>query len=348
MQYIKLILLLAHYNYLLIDMENYRQAGREFPGKICKGPMVDAFNRLTQSSIPAKSEQVLSAIERKGGFGSSTDRFINLIEVESAPGPGQYKEILSSGSPSLSRKGYGGLISKSPRFKRFQYNTLAPGPGSYTQTEIATSAISSVFCKPVHNPASKPTLPIPAPGSYEVQTPSKNIYISSPFKSKTKRGQEVVSSSPPPWNYNIESSFITDNKPSPSFRLPVQARRYPINLYDPHAPVPMENTPGPGDYHNTSLPPLSSKPNGSFTKTDPDRFGNPSKFRKNKETTPGPGSYYSYSLKEKVSVSGAVFMSESEREVIKQPKKQPGPAFYRPTAIPKKKSFHLNSSKVWV
>lgn len=176
-------------------MENYRQVGREITGKICKGPMVDAFNRLTQSSIPTKSEQVLSAVERKGGFGSSTDRFSLISEVE-APGPGQYKEIKESESPSLSKKGYGGLISRSPRFKRFQYNTPVPGPGSYTYKDIQTNAISSVFSKPIFKPISRPELP--APGAYEIESPSKQIAISSPFKSKTKRYAETASVSPSP------------------------------------------------------------------------------------------------------------------------------------------------------
>ena len=327
-------------------MENFRQVGKEFAGKIYKGPMVDAFNRLTQSSIPNKSEQILSAVERKGGFGSSTDRFSTFEEPEGQPGPGQYKSLTAGESPSLSRKGYGGLISKSPRFKRFQYNTPVPGPGSYTYTDISAQGISSVFQKP------KGRLPqpqeLPAPGAYEISTNVSTASVCSPFKSKSKRYGDVPSTSPPPWQYNIQSAFPISDKPSPAFKMPVQARRYPINLYDPHAPVPSELTPGPADYQGTFLPPINSKVSSQFVKSDVDRFGNPVKEKKAKDIMPGPGAYYLETIQEKVQVSGSVFMSESSRVGVKNTLKQPGPAFYRPAPVPKKKSFHLNSNRVWL
>ena len=328
-----------------MNMENFRQVGKEYSGKVYKGPMVDAFNRLTQSSIPTKSEQVLSAIERKGGFGSSTDRFTLVTEIE-APGPGQYVNPAVSESPSLSRKGYGGLISKSPRFKKYQYNTPVPGPGTYTGVKDQGNGIHSVFCKPVGRAPVKPDQP--APGDYEVQAISKNVNITSPFKSKSKRQYGSMSASPSPWQYNISSTFSADKHPSAAFKMPVRARRCPINLYDPHASVPTEVSPGPGDYYNTSLPPITHRPSPAFIRTDVDRFGGTSKERRNKDITPGPGAYYMYSVSEKNPVSGAVFMSESNRSVIKNPQKLPGPAFYQPVPVPKKKSFHLNSNKMWI
>ena len=41
-------------------------------------------------------------------------------------------------------------------------------------------------------------------------------------------------------------------------------------------------------------------------------------------------------------------MSETERAWMGNEKKPPGPAFYKPMGVPKKKSFHLNSDKTWV
>jgi hypothetical protein len=327
-------------------MENFRQAGKEYAGKIYKGPMVDAFNRLTQSSIPTKSEQILSAVERKGGFGSSTDRFSTMEEPEVPPGPGQYKSSTAGESPSLSRKGYGGLISKSPRFKRFQYNTPVPGPGSYTYSDLSTQGVSSVFQKPIGRLPKQDEMP--APGSYDVSQNASNVTVSSPFKSKSKRYREYASTSPPPWQYNIQTAFLTSDKPSAAFKMPVRARRYPINLYDPHAPVPNEITPGPADYQSSFLPPINQKGSSQFMKSDIDRFGAPVKEKKTKDMTPGPGAYYLETIQEKVQVSGSVFMSESNRGIIKEPLKQPGPAFYRPVPVPKKKSFHLNANKVWI
>ncbi|OMJ74870.1 hypothetical protein SteCoe_26123 [Stentor coeruleus] len=328
-------------------MDNYRQVGREYSGKLFKGPMVDAFNRLTQSSIPTKSEQILSAVERRGGFGSSTDRFLQMSEIEPIPGPGQYKSSTANQSPSLSKKGYGGLISKSPRFKRYQYNTPVPGPGAYTQKGTPTSAISSVFQKPKSKTIARPEPDLPAPGTYEVPDAS-HVYISSPFKSTTKRYKEYNSVSPSPWQYNLDGFFNSDLKPSPAFRMPVKARRYPINLYDPHAPVPVDISPGPADYQHSVLPPINQKFTAPFAKGDADRFGIPVKIKRTKDLTPGPGAYYYDSSQDRLPVTGAVFMSESNREIIKSPLKQPGPAFYKPTPVPKKKSFHLNANKVWV
>ena len=327
-------------------MENFRQAGKEYTGKIYKGPMVDAFNRLTQSSIPVKSEQILSAVERKGGFGSSTDRFSTYEEVEFIPGPGQYKSATAGESPSLSKKGYGGLTSKSPRFKRFQYNTPVPGPGAYTCTNMVTHGISSVFKRPIGRAHIDPENP--APGTYELPSNASNISVCSPFKSKSKRYKDSASTSPAPWQYNLASGLSVGDKPSAAFKMPVRARRYPINLYDPHAPVPKEISPGPADYQSGMFPPINQKPSAQFIKSDVDRFGIQTKDKRSKEFSPGPGAYHIEVIKEKVPVSGAVFLSESNRVLLKDPNKQPGPAFYRPAPIPKKKSFHLNANKQWI
>lgn len=327
-------------------MDNFRQVGKEYTGRLYKGPMVDAFNRLTQSSIPTKSEQILSAVERKGGFGSSTDRFSQVFETESAPGPGQYKSSSAGESPSLSKKGYGGLISRSPRFKRYQYNTLAPGPGSYSQKEAQVTAVSSVFQRPIAKIVARHEFP--APGAYDVSANVSHLAVSSPFKSTTKRYKDYSSVSPPPWQYNIDGSFSIDSKPSPAFKMPVKARRYPINLYDPHAAVPIEISPGPADYQHPILPKINQKISSSFVRGDIDRFGMQTKVKKIHDFTPGPGAYYNLMAKDKSPVTGAVFMSESEREILKPPIKQPGPAFYKPIPVPKKKSYHLNANNVWI
>ncbi len=44
-----------------------------------------------------------------------------------------------------------------------------------------------------------------------------------------------------------------------------------------------------------------------------DRFGNALRPRKKNDFTPGPGTYTEQKIDEKIPVSGAVFMSESER-----------------------------------
>jgi hypothetical protein len=47
-------------------------------------------------------------------------------------------------------------------------------------------------------------------------------------------------------------------------------------------------------------------------------------------------------------VSGAVFISESERSWRKVDSKRPGPAFYKPNILPKKQSYHLNLKRHWI
>jgi hypothetical protein len=85
-----------------------------------------------------------------------------------------------------------------------------------------------------------------------------------------------------------------------------------------------------------------------FSATDTDRFGgniNPKVAKRR----PAPGDYeYSFREDEKYPVSGAVFMSETERKMINAIKKPPGPAYYNLKAKAKKKSFHLNTNKTWL
>ena len=83
-------------------------------------------------------------------------------------------------------------------------------------------------------------------------------------------------------------------------------------------------------------------------KQDVDRFGQPLRPKRAKSGVPGPGAYtVSGEKREKLPVSGAVFMSESKRDDSFL-SKAPGPAFYRPVILPKKKSFHLNAERKWV
>ena len=85
-----------------------------------------------------------------------------------------------------------------------------------------------------------------------------------------------------------------------------------------------------------------------FAYTGSNRFGESKHPKINKFNRPSPGDYeYSYYEEERLPVSGAVFMSETEREVFRAQKKPPGPAFYNAPKVSKTKSFHLNAGK-WV
>ncbi|CAG9318947.1 unnamed protein product [Blepharisma stoltei] len=327
---------------------SFRQAGREVSGKVYKGSIVDAFNRLTQPSIPAKSEQVLTQVNKKGGFGASADRFMSKSYF--GPGPGQYVAAEQELNPSMSKKGFGGLINRAPRFKKFQYNTAVPGPGSYENKLRDIKTVSSVFIEGRSKSLVTKYDP-PAPGQYNPKTPEgKRMGMTSTFKSKTKRLEPTnPSDAPPPWQYNVEGTMIRSSSAqnTAAFKMPVQARRYQINLYDPHSDIITDDMPGPGEYSaETGM--SNIKPSPMFIVGEVDRFGKPLRPRKKNDFMPGPGTYSMAKSDEKLPVSGAVFMSESERAWFSTEKKPPGPAFYKPAPVPKKKSFHLNSNKMWV
>ena len=72
------------------------------------------------------------------------------------------------------------------------------------------------------------------------------------------------------------------------------------------------------------------------------------RFAKPEESTPAPGSYEVGSKeREREMVSGAVFRSDTER-LRGQHVQRPGPAFYRPSVLPKRRSFLLNLHQKWV
>ena len=80
-----------------------------------------------------------------------------------------------------------------------------------------------------------------------------------------------------------------------------------------------------------------------------DRFGWQRRHKRGEGSPPGPGAYFlAREDVERTPVAGAVFMSETERVWLQADKKPPGPAFYRPVQMPKKKSFHLNANRVWL
>ena len=83
-----------------------------------------------------------------------------------------------------------------------------------------------------------------------------------------------------------------------------------------------------------------------FLATDIDRFGKPVRRRK-KDFLPGPGDYNLDKENQKSLVTGAAFASESKRGWIQTCGKPPGPAFYNPVPIPKRKSFNFKSRKIW-
>ena len=175
-------------------MENasFRQAGKEVFGKVYRGPVVDAYNRLTQPSIPSRSEKLLHVSSKTEGFGCSASRFSE--KHAKLPGPGHYSESQLE-NPSVSKKGFGGLTSSAPRFKKFQYANIIPGPGTYESKPSTTQGFIISTNKTI---SLKKNDIMPAPGQYDPLFPSGSKQTTSMFQSKTKRMENSNQISPAP------------------------------------------------------------------------------------------------------------------------------------------------------
>ena len=325
---------------------SFRQVGKEITGKVYKGPVIDAYNRYTQSSIPSKKEQILSPVTKKAGFGTTQERNI-WNSKKNSPGPGDYLNESAQENPSVSKKGFGSLHNRSNRFRRAQVINRNPGPGSYDFTMSKTvPGFAKVSQLRVDSFTNKNIAP--PPGHYNPKPATSETSFYSCFKSQSKRSSETKNENPAPWHYSPTKPLAKNHYPSPAFAQPARAKRHQVNLYNPHEGVPAETSPGPGDYY--CEPSFDTKKhNLSFIKGDSDRFGNKLRPRVVSNSTPGPGAYYKQALDPEVhQVAGAVFMSESERVWLKTENKPPGPAFYKPVPVARKKNFHLNSNNLWV
>ena len=249
------------------DKISFRQVGRDFSGKIYKGNVIDAYNRYTQPSIPTKTEQILQANKKAEAFGVSAPRF-SSAKATKLPGPGQYT-FAENRTASASAKGLGGFASRVPRFRKFQYNTAAPGPGSYNaqlrrvQSGTLIRAERGVKSKP------KPVV-TPAPGQYDPCL-STSKSITSIFKSKVDRLEAVKNENPAPWQYTSDQPMNRSKSVSAVFKPPTYKRQNK-NLYDPHGDVPVDTGPGPGQYAVEEAKDLT-KGSHMFMVGNRDRFG---------------------------------------------------------------------------
>jgi len=330
------------------DRVSFRQVGKEKAGKVYKGVIIDAYNRTNQASIPSKFEQTLAKQELgKGGFGRRAQRFL-LEAPEPCPGPGQYTNSEAS-SPSFSKKGFlSGFVSKMSRFRRAEFATFVPGPGAYSPVHMRTMSNPAPSLSPQKAYVDLSKDRTPAPGDYEVTRPWRPKDLITTFKSREERLLNVTMSPAPPPSYyspNFASVWPAKGLTSP-FKMPLNPRRFQVNLYDPHTQVAEESFPGPGHYSLSSS--FDKGATVSFQHPGIDRFGNPVARTRPKDYRPGPGAYNLLpQLPAKAPINGSSFMSESHRAELALTC-NPGPAFYRPDQGNKQKSFHLNLEGRWV
>lgn len=206
------------------------------------------------------------------------------------------------------------------------------------------------------------------------------------LQSKQEREFDYANEIPGPGEYNLNRALVKQ-KPYPhigplsSFAGTVH--RHKINLRDPKdmrkqldqdlikkKKVTLEDlkipSPGPGEYDDIdafdymkSYKPDNALGSKAFIQDDHDKFGNNIHKEFNEELQdviiPGPGAYEEVregfatdKVKEKALVSGAVFLSESEREPFGKMKPNVAPNKYNPNKLPSAISFHFNVQNKWV
>lgn len=330
---------------------SFRQVGKDRPGKLYKGVIMDAYNRVSQASIPSKFELVLAKPQVSDGFGLRANRFsLSTSFAGESPGPGHYAAQQKS-NPSLSKKGFlSGFVSSLQRFRPKDFANKVPGPGTYTPTHMRRSSNPAPGFIPSKSSYKRKMQDTPAPGSYDPTPLAKAKGPTTSFISKADRLVDLSTSDAPPVTlYEPKYTMVRSQSQglTSAFKLPVHARRFQVNLYDPHSQVLEDSRPGPGYYDPEALAHSGS----SFSHNGLDRFGKTAHIDKVKRpftSTPGPGSYeIVQGSEDKAPISGSAFMSESGR-LQHQRRKIPGPAFYHPMQITKKKSFHLNAERKWM
>jgi len=359
---------------------NFRQAGKQLPGKLVRGFIQDPVNKGTTASIPYKFETILYRNTNPKGFGASAQR--NTRTEDIAPGPGSYdyeKALSRESTASYSKKGFGnGFVSQTNRLLYRGYINTGPGPGSYNPVEKPFSVTHISQEHKRHNEDSLKTNPaqadVPGPGYYNPER-SKTSSLPNPklavsvFKSNTGRYKLTNGSNPPPGAYEIDRSLVS-KKPfqhflgSSTFMLPTHKKKSKETenkelcneLLGKEDPIP-KHIPGPGHYFKADKDDeimlfnqkVQDKKSSNFITGNVTRFGEVIQKKVKRQELPGPGSYIQPSIgpEERTLVSGAVFMSETARKPFNDMRNFVGPTKYHPELLPKK-SYHLNINKIWV
>lgn len=233
-------------------------------------------------------------------------------------------------------------MDKSRRFKPTQYFTPAPGPGTYTYTEERkTNIIKSVFLSKEARSLS-PIRQVPAPGQYNPKEITSSRSVASVFRSNVKRINEPQKSiTPAPGHYTPNFSLIHKSYTAMSYKEPT-AKRFQVNVYNPLSKPLPETSPGPGSYDIPMDRSDESMPSAVFHSEE-------ARFGRQEELSPAPGSYeIGHSDRTMQSVSVAAFKSDTQRFLRRENVPRPGPAFYKPNLLPKRRSFLLNLHQKWV
>ncbi|KAK3558864.1 hypothetical protein QTP86_031990, partial [Hemibagrus guttatus] len=213
------------------------------------------------SSIPSKYQTVIiSNVERKG-FSSQAKRFTHYSLNEN-PGPGSYLSHTSadSCSPSFSKKGTGGFVSKALRVSRKPQIPSSPAPNTYNlQSSLLRQHdfnrdVSRTFHLPIAIQSANTRQKSPAPNQYKVcySGVEVNSVVSAQaaFLSKTKRSDVYppAARGPSPCHYNVKDTVIQKTPIVPLSCFKSTSARIQTLVWS--------EGPGPGSYspYNTPEP----------------------------------------------------------------------------------------------
>ena len=227
----------------------------------------------TKASIPSRFETVLHhGATEADGFGSASQRF--RYSDNDAPGPGAYGKHSQASTfvwnpelkGSISKKGYGGLVSKTNRFSNRAMLEAAnmPGPGGsskrppksmlFSRSDFSRGTVSANFAKP-RRYRDEPVLDdnrMPGPGSYATPELGGGAVAgcAAGFRSKTNRFKYelgVAFVGPGPGAHDVNSAMRfkaaqgASAGPHSSFTSKSQRGRQMILS---------KGIPGPGAYHS--------------------------------------------------------------------------------------------------
>ena len=280
---------------MMIDDESskvsYRQVGRTARGRLSKGPAGRAHSRRSgkvgadegstssmvmreraKASIPSRFETVLHhGPTESDGFGSASQRF--RYSDNATPGPGQYGKHSQASTflwnsdlkGSISKKGYGGLVSKTNRFsnRAMLEAAIMPGPGGsrkappksllFSRSDFSRGAVSANFAKP-RRYRDEPVIDdnrMPGPGSYATPNLASGPVAgcASGFRSKTNR-----------FKYELGVAFVGPGPGAHDLERAIKFKSAQGRSKGPHSSftskskrgkqmILSKGIPGPGQYH---------------------------------------------------------------------------------------------------
>jgi len=353
--------------------KSFRQVGLAKQGKLIPRPPHQKGIARVPPSIPSKYRAAPPAgPSESDAFGARTSRF-TAAGADLCPGPGYYvtkKTDKTSRSVSHSRKGYGvGFVSKIDRFSKNHSGLPAPGPGQYEikvgfsddkpvqETAGAFDSTSARFAT-----RAEPLNETPGPGKYKMPTKNKRNNFNArlahgTFRSSSTRGSYLITAEnvPAPGTYNVTKSVLKGI--NEKVLLPSAAFRSGTRRFDSSG----TSDPGPGAYtwassgfdHATAGNRDGQKGTSVFSNAKCNRFGQPYRSAVDKgKGVPGPGHYTPFvKPQQRVAASSGWALSAvmRDREITGRQAQPPGPCYYkRNLSTIGKRSFHLNSTKLWV